>query len=242
VLARNHDVGLDARRAPTPPQVAVIAGWRRREEGLGQATARAEAVRLASGGDWRCSIDVTPSTKFLNEITWLGNSGVSTGWNTPGGKEYRPFSNVERNAMAAFLYRFAGSPAVTLPSKSPFADVSPSSQFYKEIVWASQQGISRGWLEKNGTQTFRPYEPITRAAMAAFLYRSAGEPAHANPAVSPFLDITPSSKFYKEIAWLADTGITTGWSVSGGKEFRSKNFTHRDAMAAFLYRYDRLVG
>lgn len=46
-LVRSHDLGLDARRALTAPQVAVIAGWRRREEGLGQATARAEAVRLA---------------------------------------------------------------------------------------------------------------------------------------------------------------------------------------------------
>ena len=46
-LVRSHDLGLDARRALTGPQVAGIAGWRRREEGLGQATARAEAVRLA---------------------------------------------------------------------------------------------------------------------------------------------------------------------------------------------------
>jgi len=46
-LVRGHDLGLDARRALTPQQIAAVAGWRRREESLGVATARAEAVRLA---------------------------------------------------------------------------------------------------------------------------------------------------------------------------------------------------
>ncbi|WP_061965136.1 ThuA domain-containing protein [Demequina aurantiaca] len=184
--------------------------------------------------------DVTTSTKFYKEILWLANEGVSTGWDTPAGKEYRPLVSVERNAMVAFMYRYAGSPAVTLPAKSPFADITPSTKFYKEMVWASQQGISTGWLEKNGTKTFRPYEAITRDAMAAFLYRMAGKPSHTSPALSPFVDMTPASKFYKEITWLADTGITTGWGVSGGKEYRPFSFTNRDAMAAFLYRFDRL--
>lgn len=36
-LVRSHDLGLDARRALTAPQIATIAGWRRREEPLGAA-------------------------------------------------------------------------------------------------------------------------------------------------------------------------------------------------------------
>jgi transposase len=46
-LVRSHDLGMDARRALTRSQITTIAGWRRREESLGVATARAEAVRLA---------------------------------------------------------------------------------------------------------------------------------------------------------------------------------------------------
>ncbi|UUZ43859.1 IS110 family transposase [Janibacter limosus] len=46
-LVRGHDTGLDARRALTSQQIATVAGWRRREESLGVATARVEAVRLA---------------------------------------------------------------------------------------------------------------------------------------------------------------------------------------------------
>lgn len=46
-LLRSHDLGMDARKSLTSQQIATIAGWRRREEPLGTATARAEAVRLA---------------------------------------------------------------------------------------------------------------------------------------------------------------------------------------------------
>jgi transposase len=46
-LVRGHDLGIDARRALTGAQITTIAGWRRREESLGIATARAEAVRPA---------------------------------------------------------------------------------------------------------------------------------------------------------------------------------------------------
>lgn len=46
-LVRGHDLGIDARRALTTEQISTIADWRRREEDLGAATARAEAVRLA---------------------------------------------------------------------------------------------------------------------------------------------------------------------------------------------------
>lgn len=46
-LVRGHDLGLDARRALTSQKIATVASWRRREESLGVATARVEAVRLA---------------------------------------------------------------------------------------------------------------------------------------------------------------------------------------------------
>lgn len=46
-LVRSHDLGLDARRTLTEPQIAAIAGWRRRSEPIGTATARVQATRLA---------------------------------------------------------------------------------------------------------------------------------------------------------------------------------------------------
>ena len=46
-------------------------------------------------------------------------------------------------------------------------DVKPTDPYYKEITWLGSTGISTGWDDG----TFRPWEPINRDAMAAFLYR-----------------------------------------------------------------------
>ncbi len=91
-----------------------------------------------------------------------------------GSRTYRPLNAVNRDAMAAFLYRLAGKPAFTPPATSPFTDITPSSQFYKEITWLAASGISTGWTEQDGSKTYRPLSPVNRDAMAAFLYRFGG--------------------------------------------------------------------
>ncbi|MET3165383.1 UNVERIFIED_ORG: hypothetical protein ABIB19_003817 [Arthrobacter sp. UYEF10] len=58
------------------------------------------------------------------------------------------------------------------PVVSPFADIATNQQFYKEMAWLSEQGISTGWAEANGTRTYRALQPVNRDAMAAFLYRA----------------------------------------------------------------------
>lgn len=40
-FVRSHDLGIDARRALTAPQIHTIAAWRRRADPLGLGTARA---------------------------------------------------------------------------------------------------------------------------------------------------------------------------------------------------------
>lgn len=70
--------------------------------------------------------------------------------------------------MAAFFYRFNGSPAFN-PGSQRFADVNTSNPFYKEIQWLAAKGITTGWPDR----TFRPGAPTERNAMAAFLYRYA---------------------------------------------------------------------
>ncbi|MFJ4268359.1 cutinase family protein [Paenarthrobacter nicotinovorans] len=139
--------------------------------------------------------------------------------------------------MAAFMYRLAGSPTFSPPSNSPFSDMSPSAQFYKEITWLAAKGISTGWTEPDGTRTYRPLQSIARDAMAAFMYRFAGSPDFAPPLVSPFADVAPASQFYKEITWLAAEHISTGWTdPTGATTYRPLNAVARDAMAAFMYR------
>jgi hypothetical protein len=170
--------------------------------------------------------DVPASHQFYDEITWLAQMKVTTGY---ADGTFKPSDAVSREAFAAFLYRLVGSPQVTLPSRSPFDDVPRSAQFYKEIVWLSQEGISTGWADG----TFRPKDNISREAIAAFLYRLAGKPSHTAPSTSPFADMARSSKFYREVTWLAQTGITTGYA---DRTFRPASPVQRQAIAAFLYR------
>lgn len=116
-------------------------------------------------------VDVAPtSTEFYPEITWTKDSNISTGWQTPRGAEFRPLDSITREAMAAFLHRYAGSPSVPRPASSPFVDVAPSSQFYDAIVWLESTDIANGWAVPGGAE-FRPRATITRDAMAAFIYR-----------------------------------------------------------------------
>ena len=139
--------------------------------------------------------------------------------------------------MAAFFYRLAGSPAYT-PTTSPFADVTPGTPFYKEILWLASQGITNGWAEANGTRTFRPTVAVNRDQVAAFVYRFAGSPAYTRTA-PPFVDISQQNAFYAEIAWLASNGISNGWAEPDGtRTFRPGLPVNRDQVAAFLYRYN----
>ncbi|MFJ4268366.1 carboxypeptidase regulatory-like domain-containing protein [Paenarthrobacter nicotinovorans] len=184
--------------------------------------------------------DVPSGAQFSTEISWMATAGISTGWTeADGSKTFRPLSPVNRDAMAAFMYRLAGKPAFTPPVTSPFTDVPTSSQFYKEITWLADKGVSTGWTEADGSKTYRPLQAVNRDAMAAFMYRLAGKPAFTPPAASPFTDVPASSQFYKEITWLAAQGISTGWTEAGNtKTFRPLNAVNRDAMAAFMYRYN----
>jgi hypothetical protein len=156
----------------------------------------------------------------------------------------------EQAALSSILSNDCGAQTVTLPSVQietaaevapvpvSFRDVTSGTQFYSEISWLADRGISTGWVEGDGSRTYRPLSPVARDAMAAFLYRLDGKPAFDPPAISPFTDVDASNQFYKEITWLAARGISTGWTEPNGtRTFRPLQPVNRDAMAAFLYRY-----
>ncbi len=181
-------------------------------------------------------LDVSPNTQFVREISWLADRGISTGWQENGGSVYRPVTPVARNAMAAFLYRLKGSPSYTPPAVSPFTDVRTTDQFYKEISWLKAQNISTGWDAGDGKFEFRPLQPVARDAMAAFLFRFA-EVSSYTPRTQAFSDVPPNRQFYREISWLAERGISTGYVQGGGRVFDPAASVNRDAMAAFMFRF-----
>ena len=122
--------------------------------------------------------DVPADSQFYKEISWLASTGISTGWAMEDGtKQFRPLDSVARDAMAAFLYRYADVvldedvAGFQTPEASPFVDVPVDSQFFREIAWLADRGVSTGWVNDDGTAEFRDLEPVNRDAMAAFMYR-----------------------------------------------------------------------
>lgn len=173
--------------------------------------------------------DVPDSHPFAIEIAWLVAHGIATGF--PDGS-FRPAASITREAMAAFMYRAAGSPAFSDPTESPFSDVATSHPFYTEIAWLDANGITTGYPDG----TFRPGRPIARDAMAAFMYRAAGSPTYTPPQYPTFVDVPTSHTFFDEIEWLNEESVTQGYD---DRTYRPAAAVNRDAMAAFVYRNER---
>ena len=180
--------------------------------------------------------DVPNSHQFFTEIEWMYASGLTTGIDQPNGTViYAPKWNVTREAIAAFLYRLEGSDYVG-PKTSPFSDMKPGDKFYNEIAWMHEQGLSTGIEQPSGKPKYSPKSNVTREAMAAFMYRME-EATASGPQTSPFADMKPGDKFYKEVAWMFDRGLSTGIPQATGKpKYAPKNSVTREAMAAFIYR------
>lgn len=175
-------------------------------------------------------LDVSSRTLFAKEINWMRSKGITNGWQTSRGAVYRPLADIKRDAVAAFIYRLAGSPAYT-PTGRVFKDVSTRTIFAKEIEWLHHVGLANGWSDG----TYRPLADIKRDAVAAFLYRLAGSPSYT-PTGKVFADVRKGDLFAREIEWLGKVGVANGWQTSRGKEFRPLANIKRDAVAAFLYR------
>ncbi|MDF1704973.1 MAG: S-layer homology domain-containing protein [Aeromicrobium sp.] len=191
-------------------------------------------------------VDVGPTYGFFTEIEWLASRGITTGYDQGNGTAvFQPHTSVARDAMAAFLYRYthagANPPVSGAGVTSGFTDVSSTHLFKDHILWLASTGITTGYPNGDGDPSFRPQSPVARDAMAAFLYRLADPPVFTPPTRSPFTDVLTTHQFYREIAWLASTGITTGYpNGDGSSSFRPQSPVARDAMAAFLYRFSNL--
>ncbi|MCW2287585.1 hypothetical protein M2253_000682 [Leucobacter luti] len=179
--------------------------------------------------------DVKQGDKFYKEIAWMYESGLSTGVKTKDGVVYQPKVDVSREAMAAFLYR-SSQANYQGPKVSPFADIKPGDKFYNEITWMAHEGISTGIAQPSGKPKYDPKATVSREAMAAFIYRLESR-SYTAPRTSPFADVKPGDAFYREIAWMYDSKVSTGVKQPSGKPmYQPKASVSREAMAAFLYR------
>ena len=121
-----------------------------------------------------------------------------------------------------------------------FADVGPRHKFFTEIEWMAATGKSTGEKQQSGPPRYFPQQSLSREAMAAFLFRMNGDKAYVAPADSPFADMQPNDKFYREITWMHEAGLATGTRQPSGKPvYEPKQAVTREAMAAFIYRMQK---
>jgi len=211
-----------------PGQHSVVVTTENQE---GERVSSAPAEFVVAGPEVPAFVDVPPGHPFAQHVRWMAQAGITTGYSDG---TYRPNGAINRDAMAAFLYRYANAAleGYTPPDTAMFSDVPMDHPFYTEISWLAETGITRGYSDG----TFRPSSPVNRDAMAAFLYRfDAADEYYLPPDYSYFDDVPLDHQFFTEIAWMADAGISTGWPDF---TYRPGLPIARDAMAAFLYRFD----
>lgn len=194
----------------------------------------------AGAGAKRTFPDVNASTPHAEDIAWLAESGISTGF--PDGT-FRGGDAVTRQDMAAFLRRLARlmgdeSAAESKKYTCSFTDVTDATPHADDIAWLAETGISTGYPDN----TFRGMAAVCRQDMAAFLRRLAarvgvGGAASWDGEPGGFPDVGATADHAADIAWLAATGVSTGYPDG---TFRSMAAVARQDMAAFLHRLHKL--
>jgi len=118
--------------------------------------------------------DVTLAShpQFYTAIEWMAARDISEGTAQPPGKPlFKPSDPVSRQAMALFVARYAGATLTTPPTTQRFADVPLNAGTAAAIDWMFVTGVSTGTTQPSGLPLYRPTIPVSRQAMAAFLFR-----------------------------------------------------------------------
>lgn len=176
--------------------------------------------------------DVGPNHPFRTEITWAVNNGIVNGY---ADGTFRGTNQVTRQAAAAFLYRFAAVPTYTPPAVATFPDVPTSYEFFKEIEWMVAAQLTTGYTDGR----FRPGNPVTRQAMATFLWRIAGAPTPGGNPPQVFNDVPKHHQFYVPILWVWAFYIADGYATPFGWVFKPGGVVSRQAATAFIYRFNQ---
>ena len=107
--------------------------------------------------------DVPADAYYAKAVAWAIENGVTSG---TGAGQFSPDATCTRAQGVTFLYRAAGSPAVT--GSAGFQDVSGSDYFAAAVAWAKANDITDGV----GNGLFGSKNSCTRAQIVTFLYLS----------------------------------------------------------------------
>lgn len=126
--------------------------------------------------------------------------------------------------------RFDYTPLTLTATDMRFIDVDADAWFYDAVMWSREHGITTG--VSTDKPVFAPEGTITRAQIATFLWRAAGEP-EPQGAEMPFADVEQGSWYEKAVLWAVEQGITNG---TGEHAFGPADPCTRAHVLTFLYR------
>lgn len=167
--------------------------------------------------------DVPEDDYYSEAVNWAVENEITRGTSET---TFSPDQPCTRGQIVTFLWRANGCP---LPEtrENPFTDVRESDYWYHAVLWAVEQGITKGTSET----TFSPDSPCTRGHAVTFLYR-----LHGAPGLSmghPFEDVVPGAYYEKAVIWAVFFEITQGTSET---TFSPDEICTRGQIVTFLYR------
>lgn len=107
--------------------------------------------------------DVAADAYYAEAVRWALSEGITTGTSAD---QFSPDATCTREQAVTFLYRAAGSPAVS--GESAFEDVGADAYYARAVAWAAQNGVTNGISQA----LFGTGSDCTRAQIVTFLYRA----------------------------------------------------------------------
>ena len=145
-------------------------------------------------------VDVATGSYYEDAVDWAVENGITKGTDDT---HFSPDGICTRAQAVTFLWRTAGSP-VSKTSTMPFTDVPVGSYYYDAVLWAVENGITKGTSDT----TFSPNMTCSRAQIVAFLWRSEKSPAAGT--ANPFADVKSTAYYAGAVLWAVKENITKG--------------------------------
>ena len=145
-------------------------------------------------------VDVATGSYYEDAVDWAVENGITKGTDNT---HFSPDGICTRAQAVTFLWRAAGSPKPETRAM-PFTDVPVGSYYYDAVLWAVENGITKGTSDT----TFSPNMTCTRAQIVAFLWRSEKSPAAGT--ANPFADVKSTAYYADAVLWAVKENITKG--------------------------------
>ena len=191
-----------------------LAGWC----GLVLCLAASSLLAASPAGAVAGYGDVSSDKYYTKPVQWSVDDAI-TGIS---GNCFDPDAPVSRGETAVYFWNMEAQPSAVAHS---FSDITAQAQI-DAVSWMAAAGITTG----TSPTTFSPETTLTRAQLAAFLHRLAGQPAAE---AHSFVDVVTGWQ-HAPVSWLATSGITTGTSPT---TFSPDETLTRADLITFLYRY-----